>query len=295
MKLPASLPVSLLCGVTPLLWSGVLRAETATREQCVAWHEEAQLHRAEDRLLSAREKLLLCSDTACPGVIQRDCSSWYSEVEQEIPSVVVSAHKGDQDLTEVQVFVDGELRAPQLDGREIRLDPGPHTVRLEAPGEAPAVRTVLLNKGGKKREVDFTFAVPVQPRPEPAPAPALQVEMERPVPLLTYILLGVSGGGLSSGVILGALGTGEFDSLQADCAPFCTDEQKSGVDTLFLVSDVSYGVAAAAGVGALVTWLVRPSVPVPVAPKAAPDSTGSLGVRVLPSPRGAAVVFGGSF
>src|SRR5260370_24527413 len=99
--------------------------------QCVENHVKAQTLRKDAKLVQSREKLLTCS-RSCPNVIQFDCSRWLEEVDNLIPSVIVRAKAGANDVIAARLFIDDKLVATALDGREMSLAPAPHRVRLES-------------------------------------------------------------------------------------------------------------------------------------------------------------------
>src|SRR5437762_1726433 len=147
--------------------------------QCVENHVKAQVLRTDAKLVQTREKLLACS-RSCPNVIQSDCTRWLEEVENLIPSLIVRAKAGTNDIIDARLFIDDKLVATTLDGHEMSLDPGPHRVRLES-AEGQEQRDVLLVAGEQGRSVVFKFnksetptsretktAAPIESRPVPA-------------------------------------------------------------------------------------------------------------------------------
>jgi hypothetical protein len=60
-----------------------------SRERCLDVHTQAQIRRRESALLEASELLKICSSRSCPDAIQNDCIQWTTEIEQQIPSIVI--------------------------------------------------------------------------------------------------------------------------------------------------------------------------------------------------------------
>ncbi len=101
------------------------------KQQCVEAYEQTQSLRKSASLRSARASALTCAQAGCPAVVKKDCAAWLTELDQSLPSVVLSARdKAGQETTAVRVFVDNEPLVERLDGRAVALDPGAHTFRF---------------------------------------------------------------------------------------------------------------------------------------------------------------------
>lgn len=135
---------------------GVARADDAA--VCLRTNENSQKLRREKKLKEALEELKVCSQTSCPGAIQRDCTQWLREVEAVLPTLSFSAkdQKGG-DLTDVSVSMDGQLLLQQLDGSAVPVDPGKHTFTFSRQGEPDTSQDVLVNEGDKARKVEVRF------------------------------------------------------------------------------------------------------------------------------------------
>ncbi len=236
--------------VLPATLLAPARATALDRETCFSSAETAQKLRAQGHLRDAREKLLTCAQKECPAAVQSDCSTWLGEVEANLPSIVVQAHDTQgNDLSDVQVLVDGVRVADRLDGRPIELDPGPHALRLERSGSTPVDRSIVLVEGQKSREVEATL--------EPlAAAPAESSSSSSAsgaIPTSVWVLGAVGAAALVSTAVLWVWGRSEFSSLQSSCAPSCDPSRVSPARTKIIAGDISLGVAVAAlGVGG---WL----------------------------------------
>jgi len=89
-----------------------------TRDECLKASEDAQLLRIKTQLVAAREKLLVCSNDACPKLVKKDCSDWLDEVDHAMPTIVLGARDPDgADLVDVHVTLDGNPLADRLDGK----------------------------------------------------------------------------------------------------------------------------------------------------------------------------------
>jgi len=193
-----------------------------------------------------------------------------------------------------------ELGAASL-GVPLPVDPGPHVVRVDAPGREPASTSVTLAEG-ESRVLDVSAGAAIATEPTaaqlapPAPAPPLPAaEAPPPAPAhpvlrTTGFVLGIAGlASLAAGGVTGALALAQKSTVQAHC-PEPRGCDQTGFDaaqnghTFATVSDVTFvagGVLLAAG-AALV--LLNPA-------RSAP-TTGWL---VAPAPGGATLGFQGSF
>jgi len=228
--------------------ASVSPARAANREACFSAAESAQKLRAQGQLREARARLLVCAQTGCPAAVQTDCTAWLTEVDAELPSIVVQARDAaGADLSDVRVLVDGEPLADHLDGRPIELDPGRHVLRLERDGAVPVERTLVLIEGQRARVVEAQMVPP--PAEPPTGASSRSLWKSVPVPVLA--LGGVGALGLVSTAVFWTWGRSEYASLQNSCSPACSPSSVTPVRAKLIVGDVSLGVAIAAlGVGA---------------------------------------------
>ncbi len=252
---------------------------------CIDHHAEAQEARADNRWHSARGALLECAKASCPGVIAGDCTRWLDELDQQMPSVVLVVRRGGTDVTGASVTLDDKAIAL---GTELDVDPGEHTIIVTVDGDPPRTEKVRVSPGEKSRLVHVDLPL----RPQDSPPAEAAVPMHRPVPTITWLL----GGGA---VLFAAAGTGfgvaalnEHDKLakpiaDGGCSPVCTSAQVSTLDTLATVSDIAFGAAILSAVGAGVTYLLRPEVPV--------EEPKPSAVNWSVSPLGAFVSYGGDF
>lgn len=247
---------------------------TDSRAQCFAAHTEAQELKREGKLIEARDKLLICSAVECPGVLIEDCGNWMRDLEQTTPSMVFEVKLDEKDADDAQVFVDGEPVEDLVGG--FQVNPGRHTVRAVLPPFEPITRTVTLPAGQRMRLVSFEFES--APEASEAPQPAAQIT-RRPTPAGVYPLLGVGVAGLATFGIMAGLGKGEQNELEDSCAPNCTDDDLSKMETMYLIGDISAGVGAAALVTAGIIYLTRPTKQESVPPVAFTfDPRGGAGV-----------------
>lgn len=226
------------------------------KQACLEAYKQAQVHRKSGDYTGAREYLLVCSRESCPAVVKQDCVPWLGEITRGVSSIVVHATDASgHPVDGATVTVDGKLVASRLDGRPIDVSPGARTVRIEAEG-APAVeQTVTLKEGEKNHAIDVVLNVPAKADQPPPPT----VSLHRPIPS-GAIVLGVVGLlGIGTFATLGLIGNGKKSDLDA-CSPACNPDDVSVVKTYYIAADVAVGIGAAALAGALVWFLLRPSI-----------------------------------
>ncbi len=135
-------------------------ADRAKVVACLASHALAQSLRKRAKLLNARQELRSCSAQHCPGIVRTDCVGWLEEVQKEVPSIVVAgADRDGDDTTDIQVYLDDQLVAEQLDGRALELDPGTHKLRFELDDAEPIRQTLVARQGERHRLITANFKV----------------------------------------------------------------------------------------------------------------------------------------
>lgn len=183
-----------------------------------------------------------------------------------MPTIVVAAQDGGQDLADATVKVDGKVLTTRLDGRALALDPGEHTLTVESATKKVVTQKIIARVNEKNRlvRIDFTAPKPEATAPKPESSPksdGAEEEARAPViPLVSWVLGGVGVAGLASFAIFGLIGKGELNDLKGStgCAPFCQQSELDGVKSTMLVADVSLGVGIVAlGAAAVIAIVSR--------------------------------------
>jgi len=273
-RLRAAMGYALACGVC-LQGAGAEAAPADKKQQCFSAHEQGQVARTARKHRAAAEQFAVCAQEACPAVVRDECSKWLTDARAAIPSVVPSAiDRQGRDVTNVKVSVDGEPLTEQLDGRAFELDPGEHTFVFVLADGTRHEQKFVLNEGERNRQVRGDFA----PRTEKLPPPAASGR----TPTAAYVLGGVGLVALGAAAVFGATGKSKEDDLQKTCAPNCSDDDVSSMNTRYLVADISLGVGIVSLGAAAWLLLRRPAAEPP--PRAwidvAPGSRGSGMVRL---------------
>jgi hypothetical protein len=251
-----------------VLAAGATRASTAradTADRCIAAAEQSQPLRREGKLQAARLLLIACSRPECPSFVRTDCTKWLAELDTLTPSVVVRAvDSTGADVLGVRVSVDGEPMPPTLEGREIEIDPGTHTLRFEHEGRHAIEQQVVLRESERHRILTVSFepaaasasgSSPVSP---PALGPATDAPTTEGRPLVLPIaLMGAGGVGLGVASYFWLAGLSDRSTMASGCATThtCPQSQIDSAREKLVVGDVVGGaaiVAAAVGAGLLV-------------------------------------------
>jgi len=250
---------------------------------CIAASTSGQLLRKQGKLLASRDELIACARDACPAIVRSHCARWLSEVEAELPSIVVRAEDAQgNDAIGARLTIDG--RPGKLDGQALRLDPGSHTVAIENDRGAKKEEHVLLVEGDVSRRVTVRF--PAEPGAAGNAARASVSKSsgggspEPPVrtphfPVGAWVLGGVGVASLGAATYFGLAASSQLSNLQKTCSPNCSNSATQTGRTDALVFDITLGVGAAAVVGALVWGFAFPSY------SSAPSSAMRLEVRPL--------------
>jgi hypothetical protein len=266
-------------------------AHPKSRKSCAASFEKAQDLVRASHLRGARSALLACSRPVCGRVLARECTKELSQLEADIPSVVLSAkNDAGEQLVNVEVAMDGEPLTSQLDGRAVSVDPGVHQFFFKSADSAVDLVSVPIAQGERNRSVTVELrkaaakvvtphvdpvAAEAASAAKPAPAPgaeaapvrrlSLSPEMARlpsstseppkaaPKSMVGAYTVGTVGlAGLAGFGILYAIARNDNSGLSS-CWPNCDQSRVDAVRKLYVAADVSLGVGVAAlGVA---TWL----------------------------------------
>jgi hypothetical protein len=258
-------------------------ASAQSKQECVDAYTTAQVSRRENRLKDARDKLLVCSNAACPPTLRKDCVPWLAEVDAALPTLAVKpVDETGRVVEDATIAIDGRGVAREGDLAAARVDPGEHVIRVEAPGMKSAEERVSLAAGSPRREVVVHLGRAAAPAAAKSPVEA-PPEASRPIPAATFVLAGVGVAGVATFAVLGAIGSGKKSHLDdLGCKPNCKPSDVDAIKTDYIAADVALGVGGAALVGALIVFLARPS--------ATPAKPDDAAWSVAPRPGGASLV-----
>ncbi|HEY5955528.1 MAG TPA: hypothetical protein VIV60_03200, partial [Polyangiaceae bacterium] len=216
---------------------------------CVQNFENGQRLRKEGKLKAATESLIACSQPVCPQFIAKECTSLYTEAQASLPTITVRATEGQSHLlTDVDVYLDGELLTKRLDGRAVAVDPGVHELRFELPNKSPLTEKVLVAEGEKNKIVSGDFPSPQSATSTAESSGPLRqsaantdgITPDSPsnagkpgVRAAAYVVGGLGIVGLGVGATLYALANKDFNHLDSTCRPDCSDDEVNAVQRKF--------------------------------------------------------------
>lgn len=251
-----------------VLLAQAAQAAPPTVEQCLDASERGQRLESEGKLSAAMDRFAVCASTACPAPVRVSCTRSAQQVAERMPTVVIVVRgEGDLDVENAVATFD-DTRREAIDGRPIALDPGPHSLRITAPGREPVARTLLVNVGEKDRVVRVQVAsTPKGATPVAPVGPSTTVEPKAESsgggpPVASWgLFAGAAASGIT-GAVLAVLAKGEHDDLSSTCGTpvgRCTADETSAGRTMALGADIAFGVAVVAAAAGIVTWIVLPS------------------------------------
>ncbi len=178
------------------------------KQDCAAAYTDAQSLQDSHKLLDARAKLRVCSQSVCAPFMRRDCTMWLEKVEASIPSVVLVAQTSSGDaIVDASVTMDGtQSLTTKIDGRALDVDPGQHEFTFTTPKGERAVVKAVISEGEHAHRVVGTFetapVVVVKPQPTIVVEPVAPTETN-PLRTVGLILGGVGAVTLVTGGVLG--------------------------------------------------------------------------------------------
>jgi hypothetical protein len=229
---------------------------------CEASYEKAQTERLAGHYISASAAALACSQIQCNQAIVRECLRLYESLEQDTPTLVFSARKGEGgELTDVKVEMDGKQVADRITGRPMTVDPGPHQFAFIEPTRGRIETSETARVGDHARVIEVTFP---DPNAKAAAAGAgaagadqgAQAEKQKGIPPMTFVLGGVGVVGLASFAYFRVSGVGDYNHYNATCSPYCNPNDIDKVRTKFTASYISLGVGIAGVAGAAVVYVL---------------------------------------
>ncbi len=245
-------------GAALTILGGTARADTSpaatsttapTKAQCVSALDDAQASRAGRKLLESRAAYVTCSHEACPDMLRDDCSKGLREVDEALPTLVLSATVDGHDATDAHVILDGERLTSGLDGRAVPVDPGPHTARFERPGHGHVEVKVVAREGEKNRLVTGAFVV------SGSSSKAVKGEGSS-FPYVPVAFAATGALALGGAFLMHLDMTNRANELGTSCAPRCAPSERDALSDRLVLRNVSLVVGIGALAVAAVTYVV---------------------------------------
>jgi hypothetical protein len=244
---------------------------------CVAAADQGQLLRDGGKYEDALVQFTGCAEDRCPTIVREQCGVWLGQVMDAMPTVVFAAtDAAGNDLIQMRVIADGRPLAEVLDGRPVRLDPGPHEVRFEAPGRPSSVIDVVLRAGDKNRVVTALVGDPLADHRGPAPVARVSRGATGSARAVTALsLLGAGALSIGAGVYFALASQSDADHARAlrqdlgrdgcaqGAAPMCVSlsDAVDGQGRDAILSTAFYIAGGALAATASVAWLTWPARP----------------------------------
>ena len=244
----------LLGAMAVLLAPSVARADA--RKACVEAADHGQELRDKGKLSEARQAFVTCAREECPAMVSKQCTTWLSEVDHEMPTVTIRARDAqNKDLVEVNVIVDEVLKTSSLDGRPMPIDPGVHKLRFMHQGDADVEQQVVIRSAEKDRLIDVHFTgkgapLPTQgtetePQPTGAPPAAEAKGGGFHFPVFAGVMLGVGIASFAGmGVLIGTAAA-DVNTMRSTCAGSCKQSDVDWANTRIILANVAMGVGIA--------------------------------------------------
>jgi hypothetical protein len=297
---------SLLAG---LLLPSAARAASKGEKACLTTFKDGQQLESHGRLRDAQQQYQSCANSSCGAFIKQQCSLRYSQLENDIPSVVaVALDESGNPVADVQVSVDGQPLASKIDGRSLQVDPGLHEFSFRTLGGALSTQKILIMQGQRNRPISVELRGSTAKATTPAARPLQRAALVDSRPALEnvagitvdpdpldhddpearpvrrtraapWILGGVGLAGVGGYALLTFWGRKD-NQLLGDCSPQCPQGGLDRVKKLYLLANISLGVGAAALAGATYLFIRSRSASHEVAAK---RTTYALDVQPVPS------------
>jgi hypothetical protein len=285
--------IGLLLGLLPpavLVASSSFASDTSA---CLDAASKAQTLRDAHKLVEAREQLRLCAAGQCPTAVRADCSTWLAEVEQGLPTVVITATDGHgHDRFDVTVSVDKQAPAIALEGQALPMNPGPHTLHLGAKG-ATLDEIILVKEGMKNQSVAIVF--PLKKEDAAAAAPAASTSRPENAPTENaptsgrgssawrsagWAIGGVGVVGIAVGAVFGFKAISNKNGAHCDASGACDGGPLADANTSASIATVGVVAGGALVLGGLALVLFGPDSQ--AAPAAGSGSRAGVTFRLAP-------------
>lgn len=248
---------------------------------CIAASEQGLTLRKQGKLHDALGQLAICADAACPDEVKVECSRRIDAIKTAMPTLVFEARDAaGNDLGAVTVTMDGAPLATKLDGRPLAIDPGEHTFRFEAAGQAPVEKKLVLREGQRDRRESIVIGTAIVAPPPPPPPPPPSTWNTRKSLAVAAGGVGLVGVGL--GVVFALYASSSQSREKSDCSPGACPNYPQGVEDYDTAKKDATGATIAFTAGAIflaagaVLWFTAPS-------EAKPPSAALRRVRIVPA------------
>ena len=146
---------ALALSATPA-WSQA--AHPRDEDACQTTRKDAKTREQDGALLAAKALLRSCAQNPCSKFVRQQCANRYNKLDMDTPTVVlVVSDAAGATRSDVQVRVDGEPFASQIDGSSLQIDPGMHDFSFVVDGHVIATEKILIVQGQRNRFITATI------------------------------------------------------------------------------------------------------------------------------------------
>ncbi len=191
-----------------------------TKRECVDANSSAQDLRKDGKLRAAREKLVVCVSTSCPGPVREDCAQRLDELDKAMPTIVFEVKdNGGGDVSPVRVTMDGQPLTDKLGGTPMAVDPGGHRFLFEAGFLPSTEKTLVLREGDKNRHEQIVLGGVATVSASSQEASATKTATSGSSQKTLGLALGGAGiAGVVVGSVFGLVASSAWSSSQSECA-----------------------------------------------------------------------------
>ena len=212
------------------------------------------------------------SEPAVFGAARKEANALANDLEARVPSLKVDVQPGALAYT---VSIDGVTLPAEIGKLPYKVNPGQHSLRVEAAGYVTANRQVTLNDGETQ-----TVSVMLAPQPLAATAPTgtegapttnaslrdHTLDDRRDAARLRGVIgLGVGGASFLAGTVTGIMALGMGSDVKKHCEGNLCDNSQSGnlstANTLANVSNITLPIGVIGIAYGLYELLTMPSAP----------------------------------
>ena len=269
--------LSALVAIGVLILCRAAQADESAIERCIAASgasiEADNLH----HLHAERAELLACAAAECPLEVRTECLRRIEEVNRAVPTLVFEARDpAGNDLSAVEVTMDGQVLTDRLDGVALSIDPGAHEFTFEVKGQPPVRKQFVIREGQKDRHERITLGrVKKNVMHGDASfgagqrgAPASDRRDSGALGAQKFWAIGIAGlgiAGVAVGAVFGADALSKRDEAEKVCPDACADsrgvERWHDAKTTGNRATVAFAVGGALLAGAGLLWLTAPGDP----------------------------------
>jgi hypothetical protein len=125
---------------------------------CQVAYESGQHKEQLGQLVEASQLFAQCAEESCGTALWQDCIVRGTRISAALPSVVPLVMDESGVLrTDVQVKMDGQVIASQLNGRAIPIDPGTHEFSFSTGGGVFSSQRLTIAKGERNQALAVSY------------------------------------------------------------------------------------------------------------------------------------------